>query len=132
MLGVQFSPSRDALMFARRRGVLVANTCRRGGHSSAGTSGRSSSGIHALFRHRPGAIFRETRRLLADGGDLVIGFLLAGFVGRPVRCVRRGQATRGARYTRPNSNNCSQTQKLRPPLHAAPTAGLARYDISRP
>lgn len=116
LLGVRFGldPSRDALMFARRRGVLVANAVGEAVPFVSRHFGAVLMAFTLCFVTDPAAIFRETRRLLADGGGLVIGFLPRGTPWADLyalRAARGQQATATPASTpRPNSNNCSQTR----------------------
>ncbi|AGL27465.1 hypothetical protein J113_13825 [Mycobacterium tuberculosis CAS/NITR204] len=131
LLGVRFGldPSRDALMFARRRGVLVANAVGEAVPFVSRHFGAVLMAFTLCFVTDPAAIFRETRRLLADGGGLVIGFLPRGTPWADLYALRAARGQPGYRDARFYS--AAELGKLiehgipghRPPLHAAPTAG---------
>ncbi len=135
LLGVRFGldPSRDALMFARRRGTPespMPSVPRQ-----PALPGAVTHGIHALFRQA--AIFRgnaasaRRRRRPALSGSLLAGH-------RPPACCARpadSQATATPASTpRPNSDNCSQTPGFRviAPLHICTSRRDSLAASSRP
>lgn len=99
LLGVRFGldPSRDALMFARRRGVLVANAVGEAVPFVSRHFGAVLMAFTLCFVTDPAAIFRETRRLLADGGGLVIGFLPRGTPWADLYALRAARGQPGYR-----------------------------------
>lgn len=102
LLGVRFGldPSRDALMFARRRGVLVANAVGEAVPFVSRHFGAVLMAFTLCFVTDPAAIFRETRRLLADGGGLVIGFLPRGTPWADLYALRAARGQPGYRDAR--------------------------------
>lgn len=138
LLGVRFGldPSRDALMFARRRGVLVANAVGEAVPFVSRHFGAVLMAFTLCFVTDPAAIFRETRRLLADGGGLVIGFLPRGTPWADLYALRAARGQPGYRDAR--FYTAAELEQLladsgfrviarRCTLHQPP--GLARYDI---
>lgn len=138
LLGVRFGldPSRDALTFARRRGVLVANAVGEAVPFVSRHFGAVLMAFTLCFVTDPAAIFRETRRLLADGGGLVIGFLPRGTPWADLYALRAARGQPGYRDAR--FYTAAELEQLladsgfrviarRCTLHQPP--GLARYDI---
>lgn len=138
LLGVRFGldPSREALTLARRRGILVADAIGEAVPFVSRHFGVVLIAFTLCFLTDPAAVFRETRRLLADGGGLVIGFLPRGTPWADLYALR---ATRGhPRYRHARFYTVAELEQLladsgfrvtarRSTLRQPP--GLARYDI---
>ncbi|AFE13239.1 hypothetical protein MRGA423_12460 [Mycobacterium tuberculosis RGTB423] len=132
LLGVRFGldPSRDALTFARRRGVLVANAVGEAVPFVSRHFGAVLMAFTLCFVTDPAAIFRETRRLLARRRRPCYRVLASrDTVGRPVRSARGPRTARLPRRPLLHRGRTRTTARRlgipghRPPLHAAPTAG---------
>lgn len=141
LLGVRFGldPSRDALMFARRRGVLVANAVGEAVPFVSRHFGAVLMAFTLCFVTDPAAIFRETRRLLADGGGLVIGFLPRGTPWADLYALRAARGQPGYRDASPAAARCTNRRDSpgttsKPPMTVskpAPASLLSRRSTKR-
>jgi SAM-dependent methyltransferase len=138
LLGARFGldPSREALMLARRRGILVASAVGEAVPFVSRHFGAVLIAFTLCFLTDPAAVFRETRRLLADGGGLVIGFLPRGTPWADLYALRAARGHRRYRHARFYAvaeleqflaDSGFRVIARRCTLHQPP--GLARYDI---
>lgn len=141
LCGVRFGidPSHAALKLARERGILVANAVGEAVPFVSGYFGAVLIAFTLCFLNDPAAVLRETRRLLADGGGLVIGFLprATPWAQRYAARAQRGHP----RYRHAHFYSLAQVEQLltdfglqvitrRSTLRQPP--GLARYHIEAP